>query len=110
MKKLTNTRQTMNNLFCSYKQGRLLQEMLPKLQSAFVWVESDHKTVHRRNFAEKTGINYDPALTLHELRDVVRHHLDLDHDEALWYVDSFISLDAPELADWIIERLKETTT
>jgi hypothetical protein len=97
----------MNTLFSTPEQGARLKELLPELTYSFVW------SVFGDNIARPTIVNYPPksgmsfvppAFTLQELRDVAKKHKN-SFDELLAYRLHFDT--APQLADWVIERLEE---
>jgi hypothetical protein len=106
----------MSTLFCTPEQGAKLKELVPKLESEFVW---------RRlpNWSDWLLVKYDisdnrfheivPALTLQELRDEystwawgekLPEYYSVMLDE---FLHSVAGMTAPELADWVIARLEE---
>jgi hypothetical protein len=108
----------MNTLFCTPAQGTRLKDLLPELEYAFMWASlSDDKwfIIEQRSITDGAFVEFRPtfvpALTLQELRDVAKVELGRQivcRDTKEW--DFYSKLDtstAPELADWVIERLEE---
>ena len=104
----------MTQLFCTPEQGARLKELLPELTSEFLWVMLiNHETHlafwHLSKTADYThdrqNLTAHPALTLQELRDLVRT-IRLNEIERWSYSVRIYKVTAPELADWIIMRLE----
>ena len=98
------------DLFCTPEQGQRLVELVPKLESAFVWVTyngRDHFISDKRtcNTYIEYGATFSPALTLQELRDVAKDHVPAS-DLITKFQAYLYNMTAPKLADWIIERLE----
>jgi hypothetical protein len=107
----------MNNLFCTPEQGARLKELLPELEYAFMWASlSDDKwfIIEQRSITDGAFVEFRPtfvpALTLQELRDVAKEHIKPKHplryDGDMIYVNLYL-MTAPELAEWVIQRLEE---
>lgn len=117
---------SINQLFCTPEQGKRLKELVPELTSQLVWFSNDNgeSYYHEPYFENELDGAYDegtvtsPALTLQDLRDVVKKvnyeklkrsntlFLDpIDHHELENLLDVGT---APELAAWVIERLEDT--
>jgi hypothetical protein len=106
----------MNTLFCTPEQGARLKELVPELESAFMWVYGNGapkiKWISKKDLLPPQGdeYTYTPALTLQELRDVAKEHIKPKHplryDGDMIYVNLYL-MTAPELAEWVIERLEE---
>jgi hypothetical protein len=115
------------DIFCTPEQGKRLKELLPELTSVLVWkfsiwkksysqkpmyledywdhnkISSKYKNIDAvKQHAFKVGY-ITPALTLQELRDVAKINNKM-FNELLAYRLHFDT--APELADWVIERLE----
>jgi hypothetical protein len=106
----------MSDLFCTPKQGKRLKELLPELNYGHEWskLASDTEWCDwpKRNgdFMRGYGIDIAPALTLQELRDVAKEHIN-EWESAIFmskYIERLSHDTAPELADWVIERLEES--
>jgi hypothetical protein len=105
----------MNTLFCTPEQGARLKELLQDVKSDFYWLGFNGSFPFNYPVAfekpidtSKLGSNsvVIPALTLQELRDVIGSIYDetdiIDEaDHILW------NGTAPELAEWVIQRLEE---
>jgi hypothetical protein len=104
----------MNTLFCTPEQGQRLKELLPELTYAMAWVRHspEQPWSHYPRFPYLiTTHDYEaPALNLQELRDVAKEHIKPKHpvryDGDMIYVNLYL-MTAPELAEWVIERLEE---
>jgi hypothetical protein len=97
----------MNTLFCTPKQGARLKELLPEIESVYWWaIINHHVPNHISSFNGGTCDNMPPALTLQELRDVVRT-LKLKEIVRWSFAVQIYEATAPELADWVIARLEE---
>jgi hypothetical protein len=98
----------MTDLFCTPEQGARLKELLPELESGFVWRRlpnwSDWLLV-KNDISDNKFHEIIPALTLQELRDVAlkmgQDSKSLDKFNELLWINT-----APELADWVISRLE----
>ena len=114
----------MTDLFCTPVQGVKLKKLLPKLTSEFVWIELDYDVgiqLRQRRHGNAMSVQYvgigesivsvphnyiNPALTLQELRDVVRT-LKLKQIDRISFAVKIYEATAPELAEWVIARLEE---
>lgn len=109
----------MTNLFCTPEQGAKLKELLPKLTSEFVWASlyddkwfiTEQRSITYGAFVEFRA-TFTPALTLQELRDLAKER-DLykrfrlmGAERLQTWREACQESTAPQLADWIIERLE----
>jgi hypothetical protein len=108
-------------LFCTPDQGRRLAELVPELQSVFVWASLQDGSwfiIEQRSITDGAFVEFRPtfahAITLQELRDVVsklildhmgKGSASIDNDE---FEYNLSIMTAPNLAAWIIERLEGT--
>lgn len=98
------------NFYSTPDQGLKLQELVPEIESLYVWFKSTEPTLRTDLAIPK---NHKSAYMLQELRDIARlkdlyrrfRMMGADRIES-WF-DVVTAMTAPELADWIIERLKE---
>jgi hypothetical protein len=104
----------MNNLFCTPEQGKRLKDLLPELTSKFLHFRTTKQGVWAKYpkpadlfFNESYHMEQSPALTLQELRDVF-DTLSKKGNEYEMLNDLLWHSTAPELADWVIERLEES--
>ena len=107
----------MTELFCTPEQGVKLKELLPELTSYFMWVNGNGtpkiKWISQKDLLPPQGdeYTYTPALTLQELRDVAKEHLTasiiLKESITKRFEIGLFTETAPDLADWVIERLEE---
>lgn len=106
-----------NDLFCTPDQGRRLKELVPELTYSMVWVRInknstfDHKPYFDGEWIEHTpkGTEIQPALTLQELRDIMKDCGMCEYVPMVqhsWY-QKVANSTAPELAQWVIQRLEE---
>lgn len=119
---------SITNLFCTPEQGKRLRELVPELTSGFVWGYGNDPKYGKEDtwdvcYADAIPkelwslFKVTPALTLQELRDVMKkvnndtiERIDepfLSIDERVLFEDKVIGCNAPELAAWVIERLEE---
>lgn len=97
-----------NDLFCTPEQGRRLKELVPDLTSEFVWRRLPNWSDWLIVVSDITDNKYHetaPALTLQELRDVVNDCV--TNSKWIEFRNNLICANAPELAEWVIERLGE---
>ena len=94
----------MTNLFCTPEQGARLKELVPELKYALVWgIDRGEFKPMMKDKMSNQFVYAQPALTLQELRDLYEAS-ELGH-RAEFY-SALSSETAPELADWVIERLE----
>jgi hypothetical protein len=123
----------MSDLFCTPEQGARLKELLPELESVLVWkfsiwkktysqkpmyledywdynkISSKYKNMDAiKQHAFKVGF-IAPALTLQELRDIatITDMIEVTPTATYGWPEMTSVMDAPELAEWVIERLEE---
>lgn len=101
-----------SSLFCTPDQGRRLKELVPSLTSVFVWYSPNFEKFKPlpciRKLLDEPSKNTAPALTLQELRVFISHHKELRRRYDNTMNRYSLSTTAPELADWVIERLEES--
>jgi hypothetical protein len=107
----------MNTLFCTPEQGARLKELLPELESAFMWVYGNGapkiKWISKKDLLPPQGdeYTYTPALTLQELRDVAQREFAGEIVADPVFANAFetwvYTSSAPDLAEWLIARLEE---
>jgi hypothetical protein len=105
----------MSTLFCTPEQGARLKELVPELESGFVWVirigSLDHIPYLKESNQDlwKFPKEFTPALTLQELRDVAWHRVLINpkYEVVADFKQVLIKMTAPELAEWVIARLEE---
>lgn len=101
-----------NNLFCTPDQGRRLKELVPELESAFVWKPfqfegmsvPDYTLIQasrQKLLSDMPLTNCLPALTLQELRDLYEA-LELGRRPEFYGALSVET--TPEITAWVIER------
>ena len=105
----------MNDLFCTPEQGKRLKELLPDLQSEYVYV-MDKIQKYWISYPIHNVIFYtahyhkekSPALTLQELRVFMAGHKELRRAWDKTRKSFSLTTTAPELAEWVIARLEES--
>jgi hypothetical protein len=108
----------MNTLFCTPEQGARLKELLPKLESVFMWASlSDDKwfIIEQRSITDGAFVEFRPtfvhALTLQELRDVAQREFTGEIVADPVFANAFetwvYTSSAPDFAEWLIARLEE---
>jgi hypothetical protein len=102
----------MNDLFCTPEQGKRLKELLPELTSEYYWIFDVDCIIGSYPFDKdhlSNGAQRIPALTLQELRDIatITDMMEVTPTATYGWPEMTAVMDAPELADWVIERLEE---
>jgi len=109
----------MDNLFNTPEQGQRLKELLPELESGFMWVQMHNREAHttywhlfqtRHYMYDKQNLKAYSALTLQELRDVAQREFAGQIVADPVFANAFetwvYTSNAPDLADWVIARLE----